>query len=65
MLDIGAWHVGAWLMWVIDVSAVVILGLAIIYGAAMWRRRSQDPGILEESDEATRRLYHHSSSERR
>ena len=65
MLDIGAWHAGVWLMWVIDVGAVVILGLAIIYGAAMWRRRSQDPGILEESDEATRRLYHHSSSERR
>src|SRR3977135_2703312 len=32
MFDIGAWHAGAWLMWVIDVGAVVLLGLAILYG---------------------------------
>jgi len=58
MFDLGGWHVGVWLMIVIDVAAVVILGLAIAYGSRMWREAPRDLATLKKSDEATRRLYH-------
>jgi len=59
MFDLSAWNDGAWLWWVIDVAAVAVLAFAIIFGGAMWRRRSQDPEVTRESDDAARRLYHH------
>ncbi len=56
--DLGGWHVGVWLMIVIDVIAVVILGLAIAYASRVWRGRKQDPRTVEASDAATWELYH-------
>ena len=35
MFDLGSWNIGVWLMIMIDVAAVVILGLAIAYGNRM------------------------------
>ena len=58
MFDLAGWDVGVWLMIVIDVVAVIILGLAIAYGSRMWRMDPQDPVTLKKSDETTRRLYH-------
>ena len=58
MFDLGGWHVGVWLMIVIDVAAVVILGLAMAYASRMWREAPRDLATLKESDDATRRLYH-------
>jgi hypothetical protein len=45
-------------MVVIDIAAVAVLALAIIYGNRMWRKRPQDPRIIEASDAATWDLYH-------
>jgi CBS-domain-containing membrane protein len=50
---------GGWMWFVIDVLAVVILGVALAYGAAMWRHRPRNPQIERASDEATKDLYHH------
>jgi len=58
MFDLGGWHIGVWLMIVINIAAVVILGLAIAYASRMWRARPQDPRTLEASDAATWELYH-------
>ena len=58
MFDLGGWHIGVYLMIVIDVVAVVILGAAIAYGSRMWRDAPTDPVPLKQSDRATRRLYH-------
>ena len=58
MFDLSAWNDGVWLWAIIDIAAVIILAVAIIYGTRMWRKRSRDPRIVRESDEATRRLYH-------
>ena len=43
MFDLGVWSIGFWLMVVIDIVAVAVLALAIIYGSSMWRKRPQDP----------------------
>jgi len=59
MFDLSAWQEGTLLWWVIDVAAVAVLALAMIYGSAMWRRRPQDSETVKRSDEATQRLYHH------
>jgi hypothetical protein len=48
----------SWLMVIIDIAAVAVLGLAILYGTRMWRKRSQDPRTKQAEEEATRRLYH-------
>ena len=58
MFDLAEWNVGFWLMVIVDIAAVAVLGLAILYGSRMWRRRSQDPRTKQAVDEATRRLYH-------
>jgi hypothetical protein len=58
MLDLAEWNVGFWLMVIIDIAAVVVLGLAILYGSRMWRKRSRDPHTVQAADEATWRLYH-------
>lgn len=58
MFDSGGWGVGLWLMVVIDVAAVVLLGVAIRYATRMWQDRPQDLATLSESDNAARRLYH-------
>ena len=47
----------SWLWMVIDVAAVVILGVAMAYGGAMWRQRSRNPILNRISDDATHRLY--------
>lgn len=46
------------LMVIIDIAAVAVLGLAILYGTWMWRKRSKDRRTKEAADEATWRLYH-------
>jgi ABC-type transporter Mla subunit MlaD len=53
MHDYGAWF---WLFSV--VVLVAILGLALVYGTGMWRRRFRDRTTEEIRDEATDRLYH-------
>jgi hypothetical protein len=58
MFDESAWNAGMWLWVVIDILAVIVLGVAIAYGTRMWRRRPQDAATLRRSDEATRRMYH-------
>jgi hypothetical protein len=58
MFGLGGWHVGVYLMIAIDVVAVVILGAAIAYASRMWRDAPKDLATQEESDRATRRLYH-------
>jgi len=57
MLDIGAWQEGGWLWLIIDVLAVAIFAIALAYASSTWHRRSRDPVVQRESDEATRRLY--------
>ena len=52
MLDLS------WLMVIINLAAVVVLGLAILYGTRMWRKRPKDRRTKEAADEATWRLYH-------
>ena len=47
MFDLSAWQEGTLLWWVIDVAAVAVLALAMIYGAAMWPKRPQDPETLQ------------------
>ena len=59
MFDLSAWQDGAWLWWVIEVAAGAVLALAIIYAAAMWRKRPQDREVLRRPDEATHRLHDH------
>jgi hypothetical protein len=59
MFSETAWNEGLWLWVVIDILAVVVLGLAIFYGTRMWRSRPNDPIVQRQSDEATRRLYRH------
>jgi hypothetical protein len=54
-----AWNEGLWLWVVIDVLAVLVLGLAILYGTRMWQNRPRDPALQRQSDEAARRLYRH------
>jgi hypothetical protein len=51
----------SWLWMVIDVAAVVILGVAMAYGGMMWQRRSRNPVLKRMSDDATHRLYGRSS----
>ena len=58
MFDLTAWNAGWWLWVVIDIAAVIVLGLAILYGSHMWRKRPRDPGTKKAADEATWRLYH-------
>ena len=48
----------SWLMVIVDIVAVVVLGLAILYGTRMWRKRPTDRRTKEATDEATWRLYH-------
>jgi hypothetical protein len=58
MVDLEAWNSGWWLWAVIDVAAVAVLALAILYGTHMWRKRPRDARTVEASDAATWRLYH-------
>ena len=58
MFDLVGWNSGFWLMVVIDIAAVAVLALAIIYGSRMWRKRPRDPRTVEASDAATWKLYH-------
>jgi hypothetical protein len=58
MFDLAEWNIGFWLMVIIDIVAVAVLGLAILYGSQMWRRRRRDPGTKKAADDATWRLYH-------
>jgi uncharacterized iron-regulated membrane protein len=49
---------GGWMWLLIDVGFVAILGVAIVYGTMMWRRRRRrDPQIERVRDEATRRVF--------
>jgi len=47
---------GGWMWFLIDVILVAALAAALIYGIAMWRRRSR--AAEEVRDDATNRLYH-------
>lgn len=47
---------GLWL--VIDVVAVAILALALIYGTTQWHRRRKNRVTEAQRDQATRDLYH-------
>lgn len=58
MFNLSDWDAGWWLWVVIDIAAVLVLAAAIIYGSRMWQKRSQNPQVIKESDDATRRLYH-------
>ena len=53
---------GGWLWLLIDVALVAILGAALVYGVAMWRKR-RSATAEQVRDNATRELYHHSSRE--
>ena len=47
---------GAPYLWM-AIVAVVLLGLALGYGAVMYRKRSRDPVLQQIRDEETRRNY--------
>ncbi|MFL6796374.1 MAG: hypothetical protein ACJ8F3_03075 [Xanthobacteraceae bacterium] len=46
---------GWWLWWVIDVAMVAALGIALVYGTMVWRKRRA--GSEAASEQATRDLY--------
>ena len=58
-MDSGA---GGWLWLVIDVAFVAALAAGLVYGVNTWRKR-RTPGEERVRDNATRKLYHHSSKE--
>jgi hypothetical protein len=51
-----------WLL--IDVLAVVALGIAIAYGTMAWRRR-RNRGLEQVRDDATKRLFEQNERETR
>lgn len=57
MFDLGGWHIGVYLMIAIDVSALVILGLAIAYGSRMAQDAQRDFAPVRRADRRPRRLY--------
>lgn len=48
---------GLWL--VIDVVAVAVLALALIYGTMQWNKRRRNRVTEQHRDQATRDLYRH------
>jgi membrane protein implicated in regulation of membrane protease activity len=53
-----AWDAGGGLWFVIDVIAVAILAVALIYGTMQWRRRRRDRATEQHRERATQDLYH-------
>jgi hypothetical protein len=47
---------GLWL--IINVAAVAILGLALVYGTIQWRTRRKNRVTEQQRDRATDELYH-------
>jgi hypothetical protein len=47
---------GGWL-WLFVALGMVLLGVAIFYSSAMWRRRSKDPTVEGLRDAKTRENY--------
>jgi hypothetical protein len=48
---------GGGLWFIIDVIAVAILAVALIYGTMQWRKRRRSPMADQNRDQATRDLY--------
>lgn len=58
-------QIGAWLWFVTTVVLVLILGVAIGYGAVLWRNRRRSSVVEHTRDEATRRLYEKANAKER
>jgi hypothetical protein len=57
MFELSDWGAGTWLWLVIDVGAVVILGIALLYASRMWWKERGDRANREVTERATRDLY--------
>jgi membrane protein implicated in regulation of membrane protease activity len=53
---------GGGLWFIIDVIAVAILAVAMIYGTMRWRKRRRSPAVEQRRDQATRDLYRREQS---